>query len=415
MSSVYQPLKDRERLEILDFLRGFALLGILMVNLPLMNAPFTCEMKNFMIWTDPINKAFAFVIKFFFTGKFYPLFSMLFGIGFYFFLKKFDEVRKPILPTYRFRLMWLLLFGILHVVLLWYGDILIVYALMGFVMVWFRKKSNKTLITWAVCLITLPVVLVGLLVGLFQLAMNYPEVAGQINQSLETAMAQLTAFTQKALETYPSGTFSEIVSIRLEEYQSMMGSLIIFFPNVLAFFLVGIVLGKKRVFTDLLARRSFFVKLLLWSLPVALAGNLLLAITASDVNYSMLTPGMLYNLAASSIGGPALTLVYISSLVLIYQNGFFGKLAGAIGKTGRMALTNYLMQSVICTTLFFSYGLGLYGKVNLWQGMLLVLAVYLVEVIWSHFWLSHFRFGPMEWLWRTLTYRKAQSMKKIAE
>ncbi len=411
MKTHYQPLKVKNRLEILDFLRGFALLGILMVNLPLMNAPFTTEIGEFALWVDPVNKFFGNFIKFFFTGSFYPLFSILFGIGFYFFLKKFDDLRKPIVPVFRLRLLWLLFFGILHVVLLWFGDILIIYALMGFVLILFRKKTNKSLFIWAIFLILLPVLLFGALALLISFAMSVPETAEMLQSGFDETYVILTDLTRKALETYPNGTFIEIMQMRLNEYQFVLNSLLMFLPNVLAFFLVGVILGKKRVFVDLESNKRFFRNVLIFLLPLAIAGKLIYVYSSQFVSYATIDSNMVLYMASSSIGGGAMALVYISIIALAFRKSINGFFVQAISKTGRMALTNYLMQSIICTTLFFSYGLGLYGKVNIWQGIIIVLAVYTVEVVWSHYWLKYFRFGPMEWLWRSLTYRKFQKMK----
>jgi uncharacterized protein len=106
-----------------------------------------------------------------------------------------------------------------------------------------------------------------------------------------------------------------------------------------------------------------------------------------------------------------MTFVYIALIAHVFHKGYFRPLTYVIAKTGRMALTNYLSQSIIATTIFFSYGLGMYGRVNIWQGMILTVAIYVVQVIWSYYWLQHFRYGPMEWLWRTLTYGKKQKMR----
>jgi len=129
-------------------------------------------------------------------------------------------------------------------------------------------------------------------------------------------------------------------------------------------------------------------------------------------SYTSLNWHMLLMVASSLIGGPAMMFVYLYLFTLLYHKGVFGKVTQAISKTGRMAFTNYFTQSIICTTIFYSYGLGLYGKVNLWQGILLAVAIYILQVIWSHHWLKHYRFGPLEWLWRSMTYRERQPMKR---
>lgn len=412
MTQNYQPVKTQERVVLLDLLRGIALLGILMVNMPLMNAPFTTELGSMAIWTDPANEKAMWIIRFFFTGKFYVLFSLLFGIGFYYFLKKAEEAGKSVMSLFYKRLGWLLVMGILHVVLLWYGDILVFYALFGFVMTWFKKRSNTTLIVWGFVFLTIPILLTVVLVVLINFALTIPGEADAMKQGFAMAQAQLEALTQKTLTVYPEGSFAEIVRMRLTEYSNILGGVFFFFPNVLGIFLWGMVLARKGVLENLEKHKGFFRRLLFFSLPVAIAGNLMLAHYGSKSSYVEFTWDTVLYMIGLGYGGPAMTFVYISIIAHCYYKGYFAKLANAIAKTGRMALTNYLSQSLIATTLFFSYGFGLYGKVNIWQGMLLTLAIYVVQVIWSHYWLQHFRFGPMEWLWRTLTYGKKQKMRK---
>lgn len=411
MTTSFTPIAKSQRLEIIDLLRGFALLGILMVNLPLMNAPYAVQSGEFMLWTDPLNHYAHWFILFFFTGKFYTIFSMLFGIGFYFFLKKANETGESVLPVFRARLSWLLLIGILHVVLLWYGDILVFYALFGFVMILFRNKSNKALIVWAVIILTIPVLLSISLVGLMKIALSMPEVAESVQVGVQTAVENMKNFVEKALVVYSTGTFSEIVAVRLEEFQNILAGLLFFFPNVLAMFLIGMVLARNKVFEDIEVSKPFFKKLFFISLAVALVFNTAFAWFGVRLSMSSLDWNFAGYMVGQAYGAPALSFVYISIIAHCYHHGYFQKLSKAIINTGRMALTNYLMQSIIATTIFFSYGLGLYGKVNLWQGILLTVTIYVIQVLWSNFWLKYYRFGPMEWLWRSLTYRKMQKMK----
>lgn len=411
MTNNFQPLQVKERVEILDLLRGIALFGILMVNMPLMNAPFVTEIGKFALWTDPSNLLARWIIDFFFTGKFYTLFSMLFGIGFYFFLRKSDETGISVIPVFRRRLGWLLAIGVLHVVLLWYGDILVFYALFGFLMILFRKKSNKSLIIWAVSILLLPPFFGSLLALAIQAGMSNPDVAAGMQSSFAEAEQRLADFMVHAMHVYANGSFREIMLVRLEEYRNILGGIFFFFPNVLAMFLVGMVLARKQVFENVEANRTFFKKLLWISLPFAIAGNWLYAHYAPQGSYIEMDWSMVFALIGHGFGGPAMTFVYISLIAFCHQKGYFTPLANLIKKTGRMALTNYLAQSLIATTLFFSYGFGLYGQIDLWQGIMITVVIYIAQLIWSYYWLSYFRFGPMEWLWRTLTYGKKQSMK----
>ncbi len=406
------PLASKERKDILDFLRGIAIFGILLVNISYFNSPVFTQAGGYILWDDLSNKITKWLIWFFLEGKFYPLFSILFGAGFYFFIKKAEGSIKPLLIRYRIRLLYLLLFGILHVLLLWYGDILVVYAIFGFIMTWFAKSSDRTIIIWAIVFILLPILLTSVMVGSIELMMMIPEAAVEIEAAFEMQEEHAADFINKALSVYSSGTFADIFKVRINEYLYSVNGIIFMFPNIVSLFLVGFLLGRKKIFHNISAGVKKLKKVFYWCLPVAVVLNI------SYVYYgetsSMIRPGwdMVLMITSVSIGGPAMMMVYLYILSLLYVKGVFKKTGKYISKAGRMAFTNYLAQSVICTTIFFSYGLGLYGKINYWQGILIAIAIYPVQLLWSHYWLKRFRFGPVEWLWRTLTYMKIQSFRK---
>ena len=410
--TLLQPVEQRKRIVIIDVLRGFALLGILMVNMQVFNAPFTVLIGEARIWTDPLNTGANWFIDFFFHGKFYVLFSLLFGMGFYLFLQKADEAGRAILTIFRRRLLVLLAIGVLHVLLLWYGDILVIYALFGFILVWFRRKSNRTVLIWAVVFMLLPVFFTALIAGFINLMLSIPEAAAEMQAVFAGQEAQLSELTRQAILTYAQGSFPEIISMRLTEYSFMLGGILFFFPFVMGMFLVGMFFGRKGYLSDIGKNEGFFKKLLFISLPIALIANFFLAQYISRTSQSMPDLELIIVNSGFAIGGPSMTFVYISLIALCIHRGWFSWLSEKIAVTGRMALTNYLTQSIIATTIFYSYGLGLYGKVNVWQGIILTLCIYIIQVIWSQYWLKNYRFGPFEWAWRSLTYWKMQPMKK---
>ena len=410
--TLLQPVEQRKRIVIIDVLRGFALLGILMVNMQVFNAPFTVLIGEARIWTDPLNTGANWFIDFFFHGKFYVLFSLLFGMGFYLFLQKADEAGLAILRIFRRRLLVLLAIGVLHVLLLWYGDILVIYALFGFILVWFRRKSNRTVLIWAVVFMLLPVFFTALIAGFINLMLSIPEAAAEMQAVFAGQEAQLSELTRQAILTYAQGSFPEIISMRLTEYSFMLGGILFFFPFVMGMFLVGMFFGRKGYLSDIGKNEGFFKKLLFISLPIALIANFFLAQYIPRTSQSMPDLELIIVNSGFAIGGPSMTFVYISLIALCIHRGWFSWLSEKIAVTGRMALTNYLTQSIIATTIFYSYGLGLYGKVNVWQGIILTLCIYIIQVIWSQYWLKNYRFGPFEWAWRSLTYWKMQPMRK---
>ncbi len=412
-STIVKPVKGMERKEILDFLRGIALLGILLVNMAFFSTPFVAQISpDFAMWDDLPNTIARWINWLFLEGKFYPMFSLLFGIGFYFFLEKAENSLNPVVFTYRMRLLYLLLFGILHVTLLWNGDILILYALSGFVLTWFKKSSNKTILIWAIVFLLLPVIAIAGLVGLINLAFTIPEAADQMAEAFAMQDQILKQMGETALVTYSTGSFAEIFRVRMQEYAFMLNNMIFMIPVVVSLFLIGMYMGRKKVFQDIHYGLKVLKKMVYWCLPIGLILSVAYAYCMYAGFYHITNWEFVIIIAGVFIGGPAMTFVYIYFIMLMYHRGAFAKISGIVAKAGRMAFTNYLTQSIICTTIFYSYGLGLYGKVNMWQGMLLAIAIFIVQLIWSHQWLKHYRFGPLEWLWRSMTYRKWQPMKR---
>ena len=407
-----EPLNNQQRVFILDVLRGFALLGILMVNMPVFNSPMATLIGDMSLWTDPANMAARWVIDFFFHGKFYVLFSLLFGIGFYYFMRKADEAGGGIINLFRRRLLFLLLIGALHVLLLWYGDILLIYALFGFIMTWFRNKSDRSVLIWAIVFLLIPLVFTGLFYSAVKMAMDIPEVGAELEAGFREGEQQFMALADRAMHVYSSGSFSEIMRIRLTEYSYVLGGIFTFFPTVLSMFLLGLFAARKGYLENTTRHLSFFRKLCLVSLPFAIAGNWLIATYAPMASHIEPSRELLIMQAGFSVGGPATAFVYISLFVFWLRCECGQWLVRKLAMTGRMALTNYLTQSIICTTIFYSYGLGLYGKMNFIYGILLTVVIFAIQLAWSDYWLRHFRFGPFEWVWRSLTYGKMQPMKK---
>jgi uncharacterized protein len=410
MTMSFQPVQQQERIELLDLLRGFALFGILMVNMQLFNNPHTIMFGDFSIWKDPLSLSSNWFIRFFFEGKFYILFSLLFGMGFQLYLQKADE-NKSILPLFRKRLMYLLLFGLLHVVFVWFGDILVWYALFGFVMTWLRKKSNRSLIKWSIGLLLIPIVLTTAMLGFMQLSMSIPEAAAEMEASFAENVSRMQSLTAEAYALYPTGSFVELIRFRLIEWMQLLPGLFFFYPNTLAMFLIGMVFIRMGYLSKPGEHRSFFRRLLSFSLPLGLAAAWTMATYSPEVSQASPSWLMLLVAASHTVGGIFMAMTYISLIVLVTQTALFSRITSLVANLGRMALTIYLMQSLIATTLFYSFGFGLYGKVSPFQGILITLAIYTFQLLFSYYWLKKFRFGPMEWLWRSMTYGRAMPMK----
>lgn len=411
---MYLPQKPKERIEVLDAIRGFALLGILMVNMPLMYEPISKIMLGGSGDNSNLSDIFSeSFIKFFFEGKFFLIFSMLFGYGFFIFLQKTAESNSSVLSLYRRRLFILLLFGIAHIVLLWGGDVLFVYAIFGFLLLLFRKSGDKKIIRWAIFFILIPILILAVLTFMLLFLNGFPEIKTWLDAIFKENNLHYEELINRARSTYSTGTFGNIILMRLEEYaDSFFTSLIFFCPTIMGMFLIGFLSARKGLFTDLANKAALFKKILFRSLAIGLLANTAFVITMYHSDPLSLDLYFLLGTTMGLIGGITFSLCYISIITLLFIGGKANFLSKTLVPMGRMALTNYLMQSTICAFIFHSYGLEFYGKVAVWQGILLTILIYSIQVIFSRIWLRYFNFGPLEWLWRSLTYRKFQEIKR---
>jgi uncharacterized protein len=214
-----------------------------------------------------------------------------------------------------------------------------------------------------------------------------------------------------ALDIYARGSFAEIVGMRITEWLTLLPGLLFFYPNVIAMFLLGMLAARRGILADVEKHLPAFKKFFRWGLIIGLPANIIFAWVSYHGQPSDPTWPNALGMICIGFGAPALTLAYISGIALLFRKGFMKATATRLASVGRMALTNYLMQSLIGAILFHSYGFALYGKVSLWQGFLLTAMIFAVQAALSPLWLRRFRFGPAEWVWRSLTYLKPQPIK----
>ncbi|MBE2201290.1 MAG: DUF418 domain-containing protein [Anaerolinea sp.] len=408
------PVQQAERIQIVDILRGFALFGILLVNMALFSHPFQhllFPMDPALAWYD---RAAVWLIHFLGEGKFYALFSMLFGLGLTLLMDRVEARGGRFVPLYLRRLLILLVIGVIHAFLIWMGDILILYALLGFLLILFRKAKPRTLLIWAVILIALPLLFNVVVTGLVELGRSSPEGAVQIDAAFAEAEAGFVTDLERANHVYSSGNFLEITAQRIYDYTSMgLSAFFVMGFNVLGMFLIGVYFGKREIFKNLEANRNFFRKLLFWGLLIGLAGNALYATLIISLPRVELSGPLLLATVAQGVGAPLLTLAYVSAFCLLALSPVWGERLKVLAPVGQMALTNYLTQSTVCTLIFYNYGLGFFGKMGAALGIGLTVAIYLLQIPFSHWWMKRFRYGPAEWLWRSLTYGKRQPLKRV--
>ncbi len=402
------PITARERIVTLDILRGIALLGVLIANIWLWFSGIWFlfpEYREQLIRLSLDSVVFS-GIAVFVSGKAVSTFSFLFGLGFAVQMVRAEERGVPVAPVYRRRLGVLLLFGLAHGIFLWYGDILATYALLGFLLLLFRKRTDRTLLIWAAILL----VAVPLVMGAIPLVMSL--FAGEMPPPETAAMAELRA---SALAAFQSGVPSQVIAENLR-----MMALFYISPKAfwmllsLGLFLLGLYAGRRRVFENVEAHREGFRQLAVWGVTVGLLCSF--ALLALNIRFPSETmnavPRLMLLLTALSIFATVpLAFGYIATVTLLVQRSEWQRRLSVFAPVGRMALTNYLSQTVICLLIFYGYAGGLIGRVGPAASLVIALLIIGMQMAWSPWWLARFHFGPAEWLWRTLTYGQLQPMR----
>lgn len=376
------PTPPETRLITVDILRGIALLGIFTVNMLFFSGSY--GYFGLTAAQNELEGGLEGFVRIFAQGAFYSLFSFLFGLGLALQLR-----RGPVaLPRFRRRLAVLLGIGLVHAVLIWYGDILLTYAVGGFVLTLFAFQKSRALVIGAVVFFIL-----SALTYLTPFGLGFAGRAPWLN---------LNTFNQ----VFGSGTYPEVVQYQLQLAGREILNLPNFLPTVLWLFLLGLLAGRHGLFER--PNRRAWYGILIAALPVALVFKGVYAYWFFTGTYSPLAVG--YSFA---IGGPALMFVYLALLTLLLESDRWQQRLAFFGFAGRMALTNYLTQSVVCTLIFNAYGLGYFNELSLGISLAVVLVIFVLQMFFSRWWLARFRFGPLEWVWRSLTYGAAQPLRRL--
>lgn len=404
------PTAPTERVALIDVLRGFALFGIFTVNIALFIHPIEYVILT-VAYDNPIDATVAWLTRVLAEGKFYSLFSMLFGLGFAMQLSRAQERGGSFVPVYLRRNFILLIIGVLHGVLLWVGDILVPYAVGSLMLLWLRNARDRTRLIWAAVLLVLPTLFLVLALSSMELARMSPEGAAQMEAMFAAQAAATQAAMDQAYVVYSSGSYAEITAQRWQDLLKMWGLTLFVFPNILAMFLLGSVIGRRGILRDPAAHLPLLRRVLLWGGSLGLILNIVYAVGMAGEDRTLPTWTLVIAMVAHAIGAPLLSMAYAAGLALLWQDPDWQKRLRGLAPAGRMALTNYLLQSVIATTIFYGYGFALFGQVGATLGLALVFVIYAIQVAWSPWWLARFRFGPVEWLWRSLTYWRLQPMR----
>ncbi|UCG52127.1 MAG: DUF418 domain-containing protein [Candidatus Latescibacterota bacterium] len=400
------PVEDADRIASIDVLRGFALLGILVVNIQsfAMNDATIFNPTAYGVF-EGTNRWVWYLTHVFYDLKYMAMFSMLFGAGILLMTQRAEEKGIGSAALHYRRMGVLLVFGLLHGYLLWSGDILVWYALCGLIVYLFRKRSARTLVILGLVSIAVTSALSFMSGWTMQF---WPE------ESVKDFVEGLMPPPEKIAEDLAvfRGTWPGQVVYRAPDALAMQTFVFFFWALWRAggLMLVGMGMYKLGVFGA--ARSNSFYTILvtaavLLGIPTIVFGILYNTSVEWDVRQSFFF-GSQYNYWASIV----VSLGWVSLVMLVCKNGVFAGLTTRLAAVGRMAFTNYILQTVICTTIFYGHGFGLYGRVERVGQILIVLAVWIVLLVVSPIWLRYFRFGPLEWVWRSLTYRKNQSMRR---
>jgi uncharacterized protein len=364
----------QNRIVALDVLRGFALFGVLLVNM-LDFSSSALRAETLGARGSELDQIVDVAIAFFAITKFYLLFSFLFGVGFAVQMRRMAASGRPFVGFYLRRLGGLFLIGLAHAVLVWDGDILRLYAAAGVLLLVVRRWP-----VWALLALAGGVALGGLLwFGLLA------------DASTLSSLALADSIT-----VFRSGTYAEVVAYRLN--QPMI--LDIQVPMVFVMFLLGLVAGRSGLLDEPARYQPLARRWWKWALPVGLAGNALMMLGYADSDSLLISLGV-------HVGAPALSFVYACWGLL------FAERLAWLAPGGQMALTNYLSQSLVSTTLFYGYGFGLYDTLMPAAMLLVVCGLFGAQVLASRLWMRWFRFGPVEWLWRSWSYGQWQVLQRL--
>ncbi|MBL0233846.1 MAG: DUF418 domain-containing protein [Chitinophagaceae bacterium] len=408
------PVQAAEREKFMDVLRGFAILGIFIANLGSGLSWYneSAHMTGPMLMEGWDHKM-LFLHHMFIEGKFYSIFSLLFGWGIALQIKR--GLAKDInpIPTIRRRLFFMLILGAVHL-LIWNGDIVFFYAMLGFLLIPLRKFSNKTLLVTGAVLILTPILFYWL--KMEYPVLNYPaEKMNELGIKVTSNMLPIKS-EEDYMALMQHGSWWDQFKVNVGGVFFRYGYL--FFvsriPKVVGMFLIGYVIGRTDFYKNIVQHKKLLYYLIGIGIVVGLPANYYLAyyMTWHDGDYYGLKTNGLYQTIFYAVGVVPLALLYVSVFMLSFQANTGRKILSVLAPVGKMAFSNYIMQSLIGNFVFLGAGLGYMGTVGPVYYTMFGILVFIGQIIISTIWLKYFNYGPLEWLWRSATYSKWQVMKK---
>ena len=407
-----------ERIVTLDVIRGFAVMGILAMNIVAFAMPFPAYMNPAAYGGDSgVNLASWFASTIFVDGKMRGLFSILFGASTLLVIQRAEQAGLGGAGAHYRRMAFLLIFGLIHFYFVWFGDILALYALCGLLLYAFRNRTPKALVRWALGFLTFSLLMFSLM-SLPALMADNPSIPAESRQGMLEARKQIeleTGATSPKIERELSiyrGSYAGQVDYRLVEQAAMpFLSVLMFGWETMGLMLIGMALFKTGYLTgDWTEAR--YRKWAAWCFAIGLlgAGALAYAQAASGFDSVLVfASGMAWSMPFDVL----LAIGWAAVVVLWVKRAGASRLRERVAAAGRMAFTNYLMTSVVMTAVFYGWGFSLFGELKRATLWLPVLLMSLLMLAWSKPWLDRFTYGPLEWLWRSLSRLELQPMRKL--
>ena len=418
------PVQADQRIVTLDLLRGFAVLGILLVNMWAYALPFPASLNPHMLGFDTVSDRLVHLLVFMISyTKTMPIFAILFGAGILLFTQRQEDRGNKPAKLFLRRQFWLLVIGLAHAYLIWNGDILVPYATTGVIVFFLRKRSTRTLLILAIVALIIPKL--GAQAGsLFMEKMQVEAEAGLVAEAegRDLTTGQMRARDQwvdidKEWNPTPED-LEETQSIMRGGYWNMVTHYapetmimhLFMYPmfinwNLGSFMLLGMVLFRTGVLTG--EKSALFYRKMAFSCYALGLPLSLLALWVFNTQFNLIAM-IRWGFPLMNISGPLVALGHIALLCLAWKLGWLGSFQYRLMAVGRMAFTNYLTQTLICGALFFGFGFGLFGALHRPALLAVTVAIWALQLWWSPWWLARFRFGPLEWLWRSLTYGRWQ-------
>jgi uncharacterized protein len=430
-----EPVSEAQRLKLIDALRGVALLGILLMNIPGFAMP---QYSSESYRSDPsnINFCVSTVIGVLFEGKMRALFGMIFGAGVMLFISKKLQTGRPVTFLFYRRMFWLVIFGLIHAhLILWVGDIVYLYGICGMILYLFRNMNPRYLV---LIVFLMAMTDFAANTGLYQWA-RAKRIAYVEAKNAETEGKTLSEEQEKAIEEWreleksfiPNRADAEENTRKMKSDYATVASYIrplafklqtLFLPvevwDSLALMMLGLALYRWGFLSGRWENRHYWLVMVIGygiGLPLVIYSRYhsilhrpnIEAILARMEAVPIEWTGLIYPFQRILI-----VMAHVSAIILLYKAGFMQGLFRRLEAVGQMAFTNYIMHSVICTFFFFGYGLSYFGELEYYQLYFVVAAIWIFQLIVSPLWLQFFLYGPLEWLWRSLTYWRIQPFRR---